>query len=311
MALLEHPPVVAAPAAPGAASVEDMFRGTRVLVIGDVTVQGRGDAEASGRSNAGPPEAVTVGCAGGVAKCLVGLGAGVCLVGLVGDDAAGMLAREVLEAAHVECDGLFVAPGTRTPAARAASPRPDGQQRGLVAKSLRAAAVSVADRWSYVDAVVFSDDRHGSVSENVIEAARRLGSDHAMVIVGSGEGAPRLRSLRPTAVSQTLRQALAASGLASLPRGTRARSTMGVAMLSRTGARLVAVTVPNGGAILFEPGRPIGATLQPAGSLGAEADETFTAALTLALSSGLDAAAACGLATRTSARLHRLVSPAG
>jgi D-beta-D-heptose 7-phosphate kinase/D-beta-D-heptose 1-phosphate adenosyltransferase len=149
---------------------------------------------------------------------------------------------------------------------------------------------------------VISDYGYGVVTADVIRAIVRLQGDRPKVVVVDAKDLKRFRRLGPTAVKPNHRQALALLGSTSAREAEDRAETIeanGERLLRETGARIVAVTLDDEGALVIERDRPSYRTYaNPVrASLTCGAGDTFTAALTIGLAAGSSTPAAAELAS--------------
>jgi D-beta-D-heptose 7-phosphate kinase/D-beta-D-heptose 1-phosphate adenosyltransferase len=297
----------------------DAFAGRRVLVVGDAMLDGYLEG-ACGRVCPEAPVPVVDVCRshavpGGAANAVANaraLGAGVTLLGLVGDDAeAGELA-DALSDTGVSPDALVVHPGRRTLAKRrvvAAGQvvcRLDQGDTGPADETTEVELVRrLAAEWDAAEAVVISDYGYGVLTPAVIAALADLQRHRPRVVVADSKRLPSLRPISPTAVKPNFAEVVRLLGLDPDPCRPRAELVAGFGprLLDLTGARLAAVTLDTEGAVVFERGRPAYRTYAEPHphSRASGAGDTYTAALALALASGADGPAAAELAAAAAA----------
>lgn len=309
------------------------FPGRRVAVVGDVMLDAFVEGVADGICREAPVprlrrrfERAVPGGAGNVAVNLAALGAQVRLVALTGADGAGSavadaLAREgvdasmlvtderrrTLEIRRVCCEGHVVVrmdDGDRHPA-----------DRWVTARLVRAVRAACRD----VDAIVVADYAAGVCTDALVDAVRAAGrGPQPPVVVVDAKQPERYAKIGATAMTPSWSEAQRLVPLASQPTGrgesgrpavpgvpgddARAREVERAAaeLLRRAGCPVLAVTLDRSGAVVLEQGRPPHRTV-PSSSVDRSAigaGDAFTAAFTLALCAGADAAAAGELATR-------------
>ena len=176
------------------------FEGRRVLVVGDLIADQFVSGEISRVSREAPVLILrherTETVPGGAANCamnLASLGARASLVGVVGEDEAGLVLLEKLKEAGVDCSGVAATTKLRTTtkvrllAGHAHSPRQQVIRWDYESKSLSDAGViaeivsSVGERSREVDAVIISDYNYGVASNEVLVTLRSLGDVPVLV----------------------------------------------------------------------------------------------------------------------------------
>jgi D-beta-D-heptose 7-phosphate kinase/D-beta-D-heptose 1-phosphate adenosyltransferase len=260
-------------------------------------------------------------CPGGaanVAANLASLGAEVSLVSAVGEDGTGDELLAALVAAGVRVSGVVRAPGRQTVAKRRVQAdgitlaRLDSGDTGPLAPDVAREVAEHAELLARdAEAVVVSDYSCGTVGGAVAEA---LGG-HPLVVLDSKEPL-RLRWEGLAAATPNHLEAQKALGLApeADPWSVDAGAT-GEALRERLGARLVALTLAEAGAMVVEesgartmvPGRTV-PDAQPNG-----AGDTFLSAFALALCRGAspEDAARLGVEAATLAVARPGTTPVG
>jgi D-beta-D-heptose 7-phosphate kinase / D-beta-D-heptose 1-phosphate adenosyltransferase len=310
--------VTAPGGSPSPAELLPRLAGLQVVVLGDPVLDAWLDGSATRLCREGPIPVVDVagirlapGGAANAAANLAGLGARVRLVGPVGDDSDAAELREVLAGHGVDATGLVAVPGRVTPAKRRLVA--DGQ---LVARFDStpgplepAAAARVAQALSAALAgcprLLVSDYGLGAAAPAVREAVVAARPQLELLVVDAHDLAP-WAAARPTAVTpnaiETRRLLTAATGPGDAGRDAGGAAAYAVRhapeLLAASGAELVAATVDAEGAVLLRHGRlPHRVPVRPVPEIATTgAGDTFSAALTLGLAAGSDAAAALELA---------------
>jgi D-beta-D-heptose 7-phosphate kinase / D-beta-D-heptose 1-phosphate adenosyltransferase len=286
------------------------FAAARLLVAGDFMLDeyiwgqvGRISPEAPVVVVQVMRETRTLGGAGNVVHNLAALGAGVEVLGLVGDDHPARLLREELSRLGVETRGLFTDPARQT--TRKTRVVGDHQQvvridRETLAPAgpefLEAALPYLQERLGAVNAVVVSDYAKGALTpplvRNLIDLARTRGlpvvvdpkgQDYS-AYTGATVATPNLKELE-AAVGQAL------SGQAAVEaHGRELRERLSLdALLVTQGALGMTLIRPEGALRL--PARTPREVFDVSG-----AGDTVAAVLALGLASGLDLAEAAALA---------------
>ncbi|MBT1676654.1 D-glycero-beta-D-manno-heptose 1-phosphate adenylyltransferase [Curtobacterium aurantiacum] len=278
------------------ATVDD--REPLVVVIGDCILDRWtvGEAERVSREAPAPVVRVTetIAVPGGAANTAVNaraLGARVRMVGLIGDDEAGDVLRQRLEAAGVDTSFLVEIPGART----TTKSRVVGGDRVVVRVDELAAtptaehgerlARSVARAVRCADAAVVCDYGLGVRAEDVVPMLDR---DRPGAVVVDAHDLTRWAALHPDLVTPNAGETAALLGT-ELGTGSDRVTTVVAAraeVLARSGARAAVVTLDRDGTVLLEPGSDQGYRTRatPASEQQASgAGDTFCAAATVAL----------------------------
>jgi D-beta-D-heptose 7-phosphate kinase/D-beta-D-heptose 1-phosphate adenosyltransferase len=290
--------------------IVDAFRSRRVVVIGDALLDRFTDAHAERWCREGPAPMVRVdevrsrpGGAANVAANLATLGAAVELVSVVGEDAPGDELVAALDELNVGVTRVVQDPAWSTPLLNRV--RADGQLLVRVDEGTDGAGGDpapplgplVTEAAAAADAVVVSDYARGAVGPAVLDAVARLRGGPLVAV--DAHHLARYRPLRPEVVTPNWSEVLPllVLGPDGRDRAAFVASHAGT-ILRRTGARVAAVTLDRDGAVLLERGRPPHRTFtRPTTEDRATgAGDTFLAALTLALTSGLPTPAAGDLA---------------
>lgn len=235
----------------------DRFAGARVAVVGDMLA----DVYVYGRpyrlSREAPVivvkhegEEVIPGGAANTAKNLAALGARVCPIGLLGDDAAGAQVRERLAAAGMDAAGLVTAAGTTTVSKTRIMAGGQSVSKQQVIRidreggappppsAVGAVRAAVAGLRGRVDGVIVSDYDYAVCAPPVIEAVCALAA-HVPVLVDSHT---RLRAFRGAAVATPNEEEMAAvagvdvndeAALAAAGRALRAEVALQALLITR------------------------------------------------------------------------------
>ncbi|PZF21804.1 D-glycero-beta-D-manno-heptose 1-phosphate adenylyltransferase [Curtobacterium sp. MCLR17_045] len=278
------------------ATIDD--REPLVVVIGDCILDRWtvGEAERVSREAPAPVVRVTetIAVPGGAANTAVNaraLGARVRMVGLIGDDEAGDVLRQRLEAAGVDTSFLVEIPGART----TTKSRVVGGDRVVVRVDELAAtptaehgerlARSVARAIRCADAAVVCDYGLGVRPEDVVPMLDR---DRPGAVVVDAHDLTRWAALHPDLVTPNAGETAALLGT-ELGTGADRVGTVVAAradVLARSGARAAVVTLDRDGTVLLEAGSDQGFRTRatPASEQQASgAGDTFCAAATVAL----------------------------
>ncbi|AGY57193.1 lipopolysaccharide heptosyltransferase II [Gloeobacter kilaueensis] len=297
-----------------------VFENLPVLVIGEAILDrySVGTARRTCTESAAPivdvcEEQAAPGGAANTACNLAALGARVCFLTAVGEDAAAGQLRQLLGEAGVQAHLLAVAGRETLVKHRLVA---DGQilarfDRGstaaLPSEPVQHLLALLEAEWGRCRAVVVSDYRYGILGDPVIAALAGLQQRTSRTLVVDARDLTRYRKVGVSAVKPNYEEALglldnvqtAASRLETV---TACRGQL----LERTGASSVIVSLDREGVVLLErkgPARHIESTSQPgpngppyAHTTGA--GDTFVAALALALAAGEKAEAAARLAQK-------------
>ena len=296
--------------------------GRRVVIVGDAVLDSYLEGRATRLSREAPVPVVAVerriDAPGGAANAAVNasaLGARADLIAVAGDDEEGQRLRRALAAAGVSDEGLLAAPGRQT----IAKQRIVGQGQALLRFDTGTTSdlpVELEDRLvdrlltlgDGADAILVSDYDSGVAGERVDAAvlevgrrARAAGRPEPVVVVDARDPSRHAR-LRPLAVKPNYAEAVRLLGEREVD-GHDARARQMIAgrerLIERTGARLVAVTLDGGGAVILErDGEPYRTYARPTGDGRASgAGDTYVATLTLALAGGASVPVAAELAS--------------
>ena len=280
------------------------FRKLRLLVVGDLVLDEYvwGDVERVSPEAPVPvvhvrEETVVLGGAANVARNVVALGGAASFCSVVGDDAAGRRAAELIKDLGVDPGGLLVAPGRR-PRARPAWSRARSRSCASIARrSSRRRPPSGARCWApssgssrACDGAVLEDYGKGVLSKPVI--ARRDAALPRRGRAGGGrpEGERRRLSRAPRCSSRTCARPRRSRGSRSARRADLARAV--ARLRRRIGGGAVVVTRGADGMTHLRGRRRRASTSPP---LAREvfdvqgAGDTSIAALALALRAGGDA----------------------
>lgn len=295
------------------------FAGRRVVVIGEAMLDTYLIGRADRLSREAPVPVVSlerrVDAAGGAANAAVNLralGARVELLSAIGTDDEADRLRAALREARVPDHDVLPVPGRRTLAKQRVLAREQVLVRfdsGSVEPLPADIEDVLIDRLHGViagaDAVLISDYAYGVLGERVQAALREAIERHGPVVVVDARDPARHARLRPTAVKPNYAEAVRLLGEQELwdPEGRARQIVAGAEVLARrTGARVMAVTLDQAGAVVLEHGRdPYRTYARPTPDERAcGAGDTYAAALTLAFASGASVPVAAELAAAAS-----------
>jgi D-beta-D-heptose 7-phosphate kinase / D-beta-D-heptose 1-phosphate adenosyltransferase len=323
----------------------DAFAGLRVLVLGDAILDRYLEGGSLRFSREAPVPNVTIsqqhdtaGGGGNTAVNVAALGARVDFLGVLGDDPEGGFLSAALRGQGVGVERVVVQAGRRTRAKHRVVAESQlllsydgGDVCDVDAGSQRALIERLRQLFAVADAVILADYGYGTFSQALVDAVRVLQQRSPRVlVVDSRHRLPMFSPLAPTAVKpnyEELKELLAPQSLEGFPSRAEAVQAHAEAILSATGAQLVAATLDCDGAVLLQPHAPPRRLFNrhvPVRN-AAGAGDSFVATLALALAAGapsglageLAAAAATvavskdGTAPCTAAELHHCFSPAG
>lgn len=297
----------------------ESFSGVSVAVLGEAMVDSYLEGSSDRLAQEAPVPVVRISkrtdAPGGAANAAVNvraLGGRTTLLSVVGEDRESEILTGALKAAGVSVDGLIVDPARRTLAKQRVVSNSQMLVRfdqGSTDALERDVESSLIDRLASVfgacDAVVVSDYGYGILTSRVIDALTSLQASSPRLVVVDAKDLARYRAVGVTAVKPNYDQAMGLLGSRSATVGLRAEAITaeGERLLEVTGAHIVAVTLDQDGALVFERGAPPYRTYaRPSrDTRAAGAGDTFIAALTLALAAGAHTPAAVELASAAAA----------
>ncbi|EYB69157.1 hypothetical protein DEIPH_ctg011orf0143 [Deinococcus phoenicis] len=237
------------------------------------------------------------------------LGATVEFLSVVGTDTEGDILLRALEEAGVDTSGVVRAPlretlvKQRVMAASQILLRLDrGTESGVTGADEAELIVRLRAAFRRADAVIVSDYGYGILTPRLIAALAEEQARAPRVLVADAKELGRYREVGVTAAKPNYGEALRLlhdHALHSAEERLAQAAGWEEAVLERTGARIVAVTLDVEGALVFERGQPAYRTFtQPHSNANATgAGDTFVSALALALAAGADTPAAADLAS--------------
>jgi D-beta-D-heptose 7-phosphate kinase/D-beta-D-heptose 1-phosphate adenosyltransferase len=252
------------------------------------------------------------GGAANAAVSLRSLGAQVSLLSLRGDDAEGEVIAELLRERDIDTEHLLCVPGRKTLCKQRICAdsqlvvRLDQGDTGAppepIQTALRARLSALMRR---CDAVLLSDYGYGALSPELIQALAQAQRRSPAMLVGDSKDLNRFGELAFKAVKPNYGQALALLGETghSGPARVDHMLRLGPRIFERLNTEMVALTLDQDGALVFERGRPplrTHACPNPH-SQAAGAGDTYISALTLALVAGADTQQAAEIAAAAAA----------
>jgi D-beta-D-heptose 7-phosphate kinase/D-beta-D-heptose 1-phosphate adenosyltransferase len=292
------------------------FDGRRVLVVGDAILDSylNGSAERICREAPVPIVALQhrvdqPGGAANVAVNVARLGGQAVLLSLVGDDPEAALLGEALAVRGVGVEDLHARATRRTLVKhrivangqllarfdQGSTEDADDESDGVLIDRLVAL-------YHTVDAVIVSDYGYGTVTPRVVSALARLQSRFPRLLVADAKDLTRFHGVGVTAAKPNYGEAariLAEREVTSQHHRVEQIGAGAERLLAAIDARVVAVTLDTGGALVLERGAPpyrTYATDSPH-SRATGAGDTFVAALALALASDAGTHAAAEIAS--------------
>ncbi|MGF1478068.1 MAG: D-glycero-beta-D-manno-heptose 1-phosphate adenylyltransferase [Cyanophyceae cyanobacterium] len=251
------------------------------------------------------------GGAANTAANVSSLGGRAILLAVIGDDDEGCRLQQSLQQQGVRTDRLLVDASRttltkqRTIAASQLLVRADwGSTAALSHSTEQKLLASLQELFPTCDGVIVSDYGYGILTPRVIRALSELQRQHPRVVAVDSKQLAAYREVGVTAAKPNYAEAIQ---LLNLPVVEEERvsqlKTQGEPLLTRTGAKLVAVTLDREGALVFERDRsPIQTSATPTSNLQATgAGDTYISALTLALTANAPAAVAASLAAAATA----------
>lgn len=287
--------------------VLDALAGLEVLVVGDALLDEYLHGGGTRICREAPVPVVTVhdrrpvpGGAGNVAANVAALGAGLRLLSVVGDDAAGAVLIAALERAGVAVADVLVEPGRDTVAKRRVIAgeqmvmRFDEGEGGPLRASTRAALLDrLPALFTAANVVLVSDYGYGLLDDELIEALAVLQRTTPRVLIVDPRDVARYRDVGATAVKPNYDEVSAL--LTRAAAGGSADRASAVSddcerLHDLTGAQVVVVTLDRDGAVVCERGvPPYRAWTRPVPhSRACGAGDSFMTAFGLALAAGGD-----------------------
>lgn len=297
----------------------DRFAHLRVLVIGDAILDCFLHGGASRLCREAPVPVVDIervqdvpGGAANTAANVASLGGETYFLSVIGADEAGDRLHQGLTERGIHLDDLLRHPSRRTlikqriMAAEHLLVRFDQGSTDAIASDVEDQVIArLRQRVPTCDAVIISDYGYGILTPRVIQALAELQAACPRVMVADSKHLQHYATVGVTAVKPNYGEAIALLGLPALtgPARIAQLTPVGQAVLAKTGAQLVALTLDVDGALILMRDRSPTRTLaQPAPSANATgAGDTYVATLALALAAGGDPHTATALAAAATA----------
>lgn len=144
---------------------------------------------------------------------------------------------------------------------------------------------------NFTDATLFSDYGFGVITDSLIQSLRPLVPSFQKPVLVDSKNVRRFKNIHPDAVKPNYEEALALLNLSKISKNKRVGQVMknSEALLNKTGAHNVAVTLDDDGVVLIRKGKkPYCVNCIPRDSKNTiGAGDTFISALTLAIASKL------------------------
>jgi D-beta-D-heptose 7-phosphate kinase / D-beta-D-heptose 1-phosphate adenosyltransferase len=246
------------------------------------------------------------GAAANVALNLRMLGADVSFVSVIGQDVEGAAIQE-LHAKHGICLDYLQSSRARSTlskhrilASNHMVARFDhGSTTDIDYDSERTLIHHLTELINRVDVVVVSDYAYGIITPGLVAHLAKLTRKRDICLTADSKRLQQLACLSPTAVKPNYREALQLLNLTEeAPDRVAQLKPYAQEMLRRTGSQMVALTLDDDGALIFQRGQKAHrTTAQPMPhSQAAGAGDTYLAALSLALAASADVAVAGNIA---------------
>jgi rfaE bifunctional protein kinase chain/domain/rfaE bifunctional protein nucleotidyltransferase chain/domain len=301
---------------PDAVAAIEAFAGLHAVVLGDLVADEWITGECREVSRDGPVPTVVVrerslqaGAAGNSAANVAALGAGVGVVGAVGEDAAGSALRDVLASVGAEVRGVLRRSDATTVVKRrlvadqqvmarfdeGGGPSPGDEDDRALARNLLAAA-------SDADVLVVADYGLGTTDGPAVRAAVRAVRARGLPVVLDARDVASWAGVGVCAVTPnwTETRPLLDGATGTVPAVDRVRlvTAQSPRLLAATGADVVVATLDVDGAVVLAPGEPPRHVPVPRveNPHPAGAGDAFAAALALARATGAGWEAAVDLA---------------
>ncbi len=243
----------------------DAFRKVKALVIGDLMVDEYLWGSAERISPEAPVMVVAVerethalGGAGNVINNLNAMGATVQAVGLAGEDRAGRLIFEKLEALGMDTDGIITEPGrpatrkTRVVAASQQILRIDREIRSQITRESFVRMVRIIEKKiPAVDVVIISDYDKGLITRDLVRETVLLARRHGVKVLVDPKALDFSKYEKVTVLTPNRKEASLAANIDIQSAGdleAAGRKIMDIARLDR-----LVITCGKDGMVLFEP----------------------------------------------------------
>lgn len=287
----------------------DAFARLNLLVIGDAMLDSYSSGDAARLCPDAPAPVVDLrrrqdfgGGAANVAANLAALGARATLLSVIGDDGEGTLLEQVACDSGVLTSRIIRSPRRKTlikhriMAGSHVVVRLDhGTTAELDARDEGALTDALHALVPQTEAVLISDYGYGTLTPRIVSCLGELQRRFDTILAIDSKNLARFRELRPTVTKPNYRQACellaaTADAVATSHNGDRGAAIIDHTdrLLDVTGARRVAVTLDQDGAVILESGRPPYRTYARSASTAnsSGAGDTYLAAFALTLAAG-------------------------
>lgn len=246
------------------------------------------------------------------------LGGEVSFLSVIGEDSEGFQLQETLKIRGISTEYMFTHPGRQTLVKKREIvqshllPRWDYGSTNEIESIIEEKLINKLEIiYPECDAVIISDYGYGILTKKVLASLSQLQQRYNKTLVVNSKSIQAYHNVNVTAVKLNYQQALellevfSLSNSEKLYTGSRVEyiTLYGEKLLHLIGAKVVAVTLDAEGAIIFEDGsqpyRTYTQSAKPSCTIGA--GDTFTSALTLALSAGATTTLAANFAASAAA----------
>lgn len=296
----------------------DQFRYPDVLVIGDVILDMYLKGDSSRLSPEAPVPVVNVsnrtsvaGGAANIAANFKALSANVTFLSAVGDDEEADKVIGLLDGCGIITDAIYKEAGRKTTVKTRVMSQSQilarfdyGTQRPIDTFTEEKLIHYLKDNYSRFDMVIIGDYYRGILTEGVIKVIESLQKESPRFLAVDSKDLGSFKNLRPTLVKPNYFEAAKLLDIAAQPENRAEQmQAYGQQLHEKTGAEIVALTLDQEGAIVFNQGnfayRCYAHHLPGANVVGA--GDTFISALSLALHINTDIPLATELATAAAA----------
>jgi D-beta-D-heptose 7-phosphate kinase / D-beta-D-heptose 1-phosphate adenosyltransferase len=248
------------------------------------------------------------GGAANTAVNVAAMGAQVAFLSVLGDDPEGTHLLEALQKRLVGIDHIWREEGritlakNRLVAESQMVVRFDQGSTGDLSPKMEQALIDkLFELYNWCDALIISDYNYGILTPKVIQAINRLQNEHPRLLVVDSKRLSQYKNLNITAVKPNYDELLSLIGNRKLKGSNRVDSILANQglIMKLAKAQIVAVTLDQDGAVIFEEGRePYRTYASPMPhSYAAGAGDTFVSALTLGLAANAHTPAAAEIAS--------------
>lgn len=303
-------------------SLIEKFSRLRVLVIGEAILDRYLYGCATRLCQETPVPVVTLthtieqpGGAANTAVNLSSLGAQVSLISVIGKDWEGTRLQQTLNENKIETKLLEVSPNRSTltkqrviDGDRLVLRFDQGSINAISTELEQKVILSLKTLWQQYDAVIISDYGYGILTPHIIHTIAQLQLQHPKILVVDAKELIPYKILKATAVKPNYQQVIKLLNREEVFESINFSRVDYVQyhakeILELTGAKIVAITLDQEGAIILQPNQPSHRIYAnpacPTRTIGA--GDTFTAAFTVALATGAKPTIAAELAAAAAA----------